>query len=36
MIYSDELKGGVENGGVSKTESNRKENKSKKEVVLFA
>ncbi len=36
MIYSDELKGGVEKDGVSKTEKNRKEKKEKKELVLFA
>jgi hypothetical protein len=34
MIYSDEIKGGVENGGGSKTERNRE--KSKTESVFFA
>jgi hypothetical protein len=36
MIYSDELKGGVENGGVKQDRENKKRKKFKKESVLSA
>ncbi len=35
MICSDELKGRVENGGVSKTERNRKEQKNQERISTF-